>query len=323
VPFFDLPLDQLRDYAPALAEPGDLDEFWTSTLGEAREHDIDVRVERAASPLRLVESYDVSFRGHGGQRVSAWLHLPAGCSEPPPVVVEYIGYGGGRGLVHEHVGYALAGYAHVVMDNRGQGWGARSGVTPDADPDTGSTGPAFLTRGILDPRTYYYRRLFTDAVRAVEAVRGLPMVDGSRVVAAGVSQGGGIAIAVSALVEGLIGSLIDVPFLCHFERAIGLTDSDPYQEVSRFLRSNRSHVEAVYATLRYFDGALLAPRATAPALFSVGLMDPVCPPSTVFAAYNRWGSPDTAIEVYPFNLHEGGEAFQRERQYAWLAERLG
>ncbi|MEV4350098.1 acetylxylan esterase [Actinoplanes sp. NPDC049596] len=323
MPFFDLPAEELRGYAPALSEPDDLDAFWASTLETARTYDVDVRATAAATPLRLIETWDVSFLGYGGQPVKAWLHLPAGAPQPPPVVVEYIGYGGGRGLVHEHVGWTLAGYAHLVVDNRGQGWGAEADATPDDDPETGTSGPAFVTRGILDPATYYYRRLFTDGVRAVDAVRGLPLVDGSRVVVSGTSQGGGIAIAVAALSAGLAGAMVDVPFLCHFERAVGLTDSAPYQEIVSYLRSNRGHAAAAYSTLRYFDGAILASRATVPALFSVGLMDPVCPPSTVFAAFNRWGSADRSIVEYPFNMHEGGEAFQRGRQYAWLAERLG
>jgi len=71
-------------------------------------------------------------------------------------------------------------------------------------------------------------------------------------------------------------------------------------------------------------GHLRAPRrATAPALFSVGLMDPICPPSTVCAAYNHYGastgSTNKTIEVYEFNEHEGGAGHQFTRQLPWLA----
>jgi cephalosporin-C deacetylase len=44
----------------------------------------------------------------------------------------------------------------------------------------------------------------------------------------------------------------------------------------------------------------------------------VCPPSTAFAAYNRYGGPDRTIHVYPFNGHEGGEAIHTARQLRWL-----
>ena len=71
-----------------------------------------------------------------------------------------------------------------------------------------------------------------------------------------------------------------------------------------------------------------ARRATAPAMFSVALMDPVCPPSTVFAAYNHYsslaGTPaPTTIDVYPFNEHEGGQGHQFTKQLPWLRSLAG
>lgn len=81
--------------------------------------------------------------------------------------MEYPGYGGGRGLALDCLLYAAAGYAHFFMDVRGQGSGWRAGDTPDREPDPNPHHPGFMTRGGLDPRTYYYRRVITDAVRAV------------------------------------------------------------------------------------------------------------------------------------------------------------
>ena len=52
-----------------------------------------------------------------------------------------------------------------------------------------------------------------------------------------------------------------------------------------------------------------AARAKAPGLFSVGLMDTICPPSTVFAAFNHYRG-EKQIRVYDFNMHEGGDSFQ-------------
>ena len=38
-------------------------------------------------------------------------------------------------------------------------------------------------------------------------------------------------------------------------------------------------------------------------------MDEICPPSTVFAAYNHWRGPKE-IRVWRYNHHEGGETYQ-------------
>lgn len=128
---FDLPIDQLRTYRSASVEPEDFDAFWAKTLDETRTYPLDARFERVATGLATVETYDVTFAGFDGQPVKGWFVLPAGTTEPLPVVVEFLGYGGGRGLPHTHLLWASAGFAHFVMDTRGQGSGWATGDTPD------------------------------------------------------------------------------------------------------------------------------------------------------------------------------------------------
>jgi cephalosporin-C deacetylase len=327
----DLPLDELVSYRPEVGEPVDFDAFWTRTLDEARSHDLDVRSEEVDTPYRTITVRDVTFGGFGGDRIGAWFTVPRnpgiGADEPLPAVVEFIGYNGGRDLPGESLRWASAGYAHLLVDTRGQGarWG---GGGRTADPHgSGPATPGFMTRGIDDPETYFYRRVFTDAVRAVEAVRTLPGVDPGRVAVHGTSQGGGITLAVAGLVPDIVAALPDVPFLCHFARALDICDKDPYAELTRYLSVHRPRVDDVLRTLSYFDGVNFAKRAAAPTLFSVAVMDLICPPSTVYAAYNNYGANHHAvekeIEVYRFNDHEGGESYQRQAQIRWLDKLLG
>ncbi|GAB2859063.1 acetylxylan esterase [Nocardioides pacificus] len=316
----DWPLEQAREYHPALAVPEDLAGFWRSTLeGEP----VASRIEPVDNGLVAVDSHDVTFTGYGGHPVRAWLHLPAAPlrSGPLPAVVQFQGYNGGRGLAHEHVFWATAGYAQLVVDTRGQG----SGWTTGATGDPGATGPAqpgFLTRGVESPETYYYRRAYADACRAVAVLADHEAVDATRVVVAGASQGGALALAAAALVPDQVAAVLcDVPFLCDLRRAADLAQSEPYLELVRYLKAHRDRVAQTFDTLAYFDGAVLARLAGAPALFSVAMMDVICPPTTVFAAYNAYAGPKE-IEVYEFNDHEGGEAFQQVRQLAWLRQVL-
>ena len=321
MPFNDLPIDELRAYAPKLAEPDDLDAFWAATLAETRMHDLAPSFEPIDTGLTLVETLDVTYSGFGGTRIRGWLHRPAGASGPLPTVVEYIGYGGGRGLPHEKTLYAQAGFAHFVMDTRGQGSSWSVGETPDPDGSGMPSFPGFMTRGILDPNDHYYRRVYTDAVRAVETARSHAWVDGSRIAVTGGSQGGGISLAVAALVPDLVAVAPDVPFLCDFERAIGMVDTNPYLEIAKYLAVHRDHTESALRTLAYIDGVRLARRANAPALFSVALMDLICPPSTVYAAYNAYAGPKEILE-YRYNNHEGGQGFHEAAKLRWLAGRL-
>ena len=179
-----------------------------------------------------------------------------------------------------------------------------------------------MTRGILDRSTYYYRRLMTDAVLAVDAARTHPVVNPDRIAITGGSQGGGLALAVAGLAEGLRAAAIDVPFLCHFRRALEVTDEMPYGEIRQFLRAQRGTEAQVFRTLDYFDGRHFASRATVPALFSVGLEDTITPPSTVFAAYNEYAGPKD-IEVWPYSGHEGAQLDHALVRLEFIAHHLG
>lgn len=321
MPRFDLPLAQLRTHRPEVREPADFDAFWRETLAEARTAGAAPSVAPYRGHLRGIDIHDVRFPGFAGDPVAAWLLVPKGLREPASCVVSFHGYGGGRGLPYSSCLWACAGHVQLDVDTRGQGslWGA-GGDTPDPH-GTGPSVPGFMTRGITDPRDYYYRRVLTDAVRAVDFARTVPEVDPSRVVVCGASQGGGMALAAGALARDVAAVMADVPFLCHFEHAVGLTGAEPYAEISRFLATHHGAAERVFTTLSYFDGVNFARRITAPTRMSVGLFDEISPPSTVFAAANHLAGP-AEMDVYEFNAHEGGGIAQWDRQASWLARLL-
>lgn len=307
---FDLPLEQLKEYLPKREEPKDFDAFWKSTLDEARTFPLNATFEKVDYGLVAQETYDVTFNGFGGQPIKAWLILPTHRQGKIPCVVEFIGYGGGRNFAFDWLLWASAGYAHFVMDTRGQGSTWSQSDTPDLYADGGNAHyPGSMTKGILDPNHHFYRRVFTDAVRAIEVVMNHPEIDEKKIAATGGSQGGGITIAVAGLSPAIQIAMPDVPFLCHYRRATEIEDSYPYKEIADYCHVHRDKVETVFNTLSYFDGVNFATRAKAKALFSVALMDKTCPPSTVFAAYNYWAG-EKDIQVYPYNGHEGGQSFQ-------------
>jgi cephalosporin-C deacetylase len=307
---YDLPLEELRLYKPERFEPKDFDVFWDRSIDDAQSFDLNAQFTKADYNLDLLETYEVTFCGYAGQPVKGWFIHPKNANKPLPTVVQFVGYGGGRGFPIDWLLFPSAGFATFVMDTRGQGSSWMRGDTPDNYAlDAGPHYPGFMTQGILSPETYYYHRVYIDAFRAIEAARSHPMVDVSRVFCSGASQGGGISIAMAGLVSGLSGIMPDVPFLCNFKRAVTLTDERPYNEISHFLKTHRDKVDVVFNTLSYFDGMNFAVRANTPALFSVGLMDVTCPPSTVFSAFNYYAG-NKEIKVYEFNLHEGGESYQ-------------
>src|SRR4051794_23952662 len=129
---FDMALADLRNYDAGLVPPEDFDSFWDRTLTQAREIPLSPAFTPIDTGLPLFEIFDASFAGWGGERIAAWLVLPRGTTTPLPTIVEYIGYSGGRGFAHDHLFWAAAGYAHLVVDTRGQGSATFSvGATSD------------------------------------------------------------------------------------------------------------------------------------------------------------------------------------------------
>lgn len=300
----DLSGDELWMYRSSQQVPDDFNVFWRRTLDEARGFDLDLSLVAHSTPMVTVDVYDVSFRGFGGHEVRAWLRVPRGSHGPLPVIIEFVGYGGGRGLPEECTFWANCGFAHLQMDTRGQGSVWSAGDTVDPAP-VGPHAPGFMTAGIESPENYYYRRLITDAVRLTETVEHIAMTDPMRVTALGGSQGGGLAIAAAALSSTVTSLVAYVPFLCDFPRAVTITNAEPYKEISRYLAVHRERQDSVMGTLRYFDAVNFARHATIPALFTTSLMDEVCPPSTVMGAYQEYAGPKE-IRIWSHNGHEGG-----------------
>lgn len=305
------------DVPTTQTEPADFDAFWADTLAVTRGFPLDVALTPHPTLLTQLEVFDVTFRGFGGTPIHAWLRVPARATGPLPGLVQFFGYGNGRGHALRDLRWASAGYAHLVVDARGQG----HGHTDDDHPSGGPSAGGFLTRGIRSPEEYYYRRVFADAVRAVEALRTLELVDPSRVGVVGASQGGGIALAMAGLVPELSAVIIQAPFLCELDRAAVLSTEFPYALLTQYLADRREDAAAALDTLRYFDGVNLAKRASAPALLSTGLLDGIAPPETVLPAFTAYGG-EKQIVLWPYNGHEAGGDLDEENALEFAAARL-
>lgn len=295
--------------------PEAFDDFWQRTLA-AHVGRSGPRFVTIESPLRSIVVEDVTFAGFGGHPVKGWMLTPA-AGDARGTVIQFLGNNTGRGLPEQWTLLPSAGYATFVMDNRGQTSPASVGDTPDP---VGS-GPQIIgrmTSGIGNPEDFYYRRLFTDAVCAVDAVRRHPPADTDGVVVAGGSQGGATALAVAGLCEGLAGVIVDVPLLCDIRRAVETAGEGPYLEILDLVRTRRGDEDAVFDVLSFFDGMHFASRARVPALFSVGLLDPVCPAGSVQAAFAAYGGAEKTLCTYPYDGHENGQWQHKRRHLEFL-----
>ncbi|MFF2050511.1 acetylxylan esterase [Leifsonia sp. NPDC058194] len=289
-----------------LPTPDDYRAFWQDALDEARRSSLATRAEPVDAGLATTDVFDLSFRGAGGRPVTAWLRLPRHRPHPLPAVVHANGYGAGRLSPIDDLTWSAAGYAHLVVNTHGQGGG--------------STG--HLLDGIDDAERSYYRGVFVDTARAVEAARSLSEVDATRVAMIGNSQGGGIALGVGALVPDLVAVLAQAPFLTAAPFALQHAAQGPWTEVRRYLEEHPDRTSAVARTLSYVDGVTSARHATAPGWLSAGLADDICPPETARAATGAYAAP-VAFREWPGAGHEAGGTADREAALTVLARRFG
>lgn len=289
-----------------LPTPDDYDDFWAEALDEARSHPLDLRRERIDTGLSAVNVFDVSFAGWEGRRVHGWLRIPHHRSGAVPAVVHANGYGAGRLSPIDDLTWAAAGFAQLLVGTHGQ--------------EGGSTG--HLLQGIDDPRRSYYRGVFVDAARAVDALRSLDEVDATRVAAIGNSQGGGIALGVGALVPDLVAVLAQAPFLTDAPDGIRLAANGPWLELRDYLTAHPDRATAVARTLAYVDGVTSARHAVAPGWISDGLADDICPPETARAAAAAYAAP-VIFREWPGAGHEAGGAADRQGAIGVLRERFG
>src|ERR1700730_6845724 len=97
MPWFDMPLERLREYRTSTQEPEGLDQWWGKRLDLAREQARAATLTpHAPGVSRPFEGWEVEYSGAGGDPTRAWYIKPPGQSSSP-VVVKFIGYGGGRG----------------------------------------------------------------------------------------------------------------------------------------------------------------------------------------------------------------------------------
>ena len=312
-------LTELETYKPTLTKAPDFEEFWSSSLKLYPQSD--AVLVQISSPIKTIVIFDVTIAGFNGDPIKGWYLLPKNLSGKNPLITIFEGYGGGRGEAIEWLFWPSAGDPTLVMDTRGQGGGHRRGETPDGNYPRPSQSSGFMTAGINNPNDYYYRRVFVDAVAFTVAGSKLPNVDPNRIITTGASQGGGISLAAASLNPKVYAVMADVPFLCHFERAIEMTDDYPYQEIANYFRIHRGDIKNSLNTLSYFDCMNLVTKAKAKALISAGLHDPICPADTIFAMRNHYAG-EVETTIWQFNRHEGGGAENLMTQAKWLEGKL-
>lgn len=155
----------------------------------------------------------------------------------------------------------------------------------------------------------YYNRVVVGALRAVDFLCSLPQYNGKALGVTGSSQGGALSVITAALDPRVTFLAAVHPALCDHEaflqkRACGWPHYFYY-----YGAPDAKTLE----TVRYYDTGNFARLLGVPGWFSWGYNDEVCPPTSMYAAYN--------VVTAPKELHlylETGHYWHQEQWDEWL-----
>lgn len=162
----------------------------------------------------------------------------------------------------------------------------------------------YIYRGAEAPECCLMRSALLGIGRAVEWFAAQPFVDADRIGVFGSSQGGGFALMLAGLVPHFRAAAVNVPAFCDFG---GEKSGWP-----QFRRHG-------FDRMQLFDAAYFAARIQCPVKMIAGWRDEVCPPESVYAAYNCVNAPKEIIDE-PSMAHEIWPSYGRLQQ--WLKEEL-
>lgn len=301
-----------EELRPVSQLPDDFLKFWETTLANARQTPLNPTM--TLLPERCTETsnvYEVSFqtKAWGGRMFGilsvpkaegtypALLRVPgAGVRPysgdtylaPGKVIVLEVGIHGIPVTMQQSVydnlaAGALNGYWNFCRDNRDQN---------------------------------YYNRVIVGALRAVDFICSLPQFNGKALGVTGSSQGGALSVITAALDSRVTFFGAVHPALCDHEaflkKRAGGWPHYYYQAAP---------TDKELKALRYYDTANFARCLKATGWFSWGYNDEVCPPTSMYAAYNAVTAPKE-LHLY---LETGHYWYQEqwEEWQDWLRKQLG
>lgn len=262
---------------PTVKEPADFDAFWTKAIADARKIKLDPIMtlvpERCTSTVNV---YHISFQNDKiSSRIYGMLAIPKKPGKYPALLKLP---GGG---VYRYYGDTNTAAQGVITLEIGV-----HGIPVNLDPQVYtdlSNGPLFYyySIGMEDKDTYYFKRINVGCVKAIDFIFSLPEFNGKDLGVTGQSQGGDLSIVTAGLDKRVTYVAALSPGGCD---ATGFLFKRPSGGPSfyKYVKIGPKEIE----TDGYYDAVNFAKRITAPGIYSWGFNDVVCPPTSMYSAYN-------------------------------------
>ena len=272
---------------PPMKEPDDFDAFWDKVKAELAAVPMK-ELEKVQVPNDKVKIYDVKIACAGEKPVSGYLCMPLNAkTKSCPAIVSF--HGAGVRSSSKPVGWATKGLIALDINAHGIENGKPSQFYDDLRKNYYYTTQDEFRKiryphwNKHDRDKFYFKGMYMRLMRALEYVKSLPEWDGKHLIVTGGSQGGAQVLAACALDRDITFARAGVPAMCDHSGCLGGRRSG---WPALYTKRNHQENPAYAKCASYFDGAYFARRIKCPIWFNTGFMDVVCPPTSVFAAYN-------------------------------------
>lgn len=300
-------------------EPADFQKFWDDAKAELAK--VPLKAKREAVSLSpkakdKFNAWDVKVDSVGDVPVSGYLTMPVNAAKKSlPAVVSFHGagvYSANKPLRENAISFDVN--AHGVVNGQNKDFYQNLSRT---------TLSQYWCRDAGSRDKFYFRNMFLRVQRALDYVKSLPEWDGKTLVVLGSSQGGAQSLVAGGLDPQVTLLYAIVPAMCDHGGCFAGRESGWPRLIK--MKDGKPVDPAIASASRYFDAAYFAKRIKAECYLTVGLIDNVCVPSSVFAAYNNIPG-KKHITVHPNKGHSGeasSRAFNKRLKQVLTPEKSG
>jgi len=305
-------------YAPEKIEamcqmPNNFKQYWDNCIAEARKTPLDPRI--TLLPERCtdrVNTYEVNFQNDRyGARIYAILCVPK-AEGTYPALLRVPGAG-----VRPYEGDAWTASKGVITLEMGI-HGIPVTMAQDVyDKLAASALRDYWQNGIDNPQQFYYRRVVTGMIRAIDFIEQLPQFNHGQLGVTGSSQGGALSVIAASLDSRVTFYAAVHPALCDHEAFLkGRAGGWPH-----YFYYDKKPSQQEIENVRHYDVVNFARLVKVPGWFSWGYNDEVCPPTSTYAAYNAIAAQK---EFHPY-LQTGHYWYQEQwdEWCEWIWNKLG
>jgi cephalosporin-C deacetylase-like acetyl esterase len=299
---------------PTTNEPADFSSFWLKAMAENAKIPMDVKLtllpERCTEKVNVYHASIQNFKI--GTRVYGILCVPKKAGKYPALLkVPGAGvrpYAGDVSMAENGIIVFEIGIHGIPVTMEGSIYSDLGRAVLDGYP----------FYNLDDKDRYYYKRVYLGCVRAVDFIYSLPEFDGKTLAVSGGSQGGALSIITAGLDA-------RIKYLAAFYPALsdltGYLHSRAGGWPHMFMNKQTAGIsKEKIETSKYYDVVNFARHVNVPGFYSWGYNDVVCPPTSMYSAYNVIMGPKTLFVAQETGHWTYPEQNEKSRQ--WLLKNL-